>query len=184
MKKLLGVILLAGAALGACNKGEESNWDKYREWRELNNNWVAELQTRTNPDGTPYYKVIVPDWNPGSFILIHYFNDRKETEGNLSPLYTSTTDTRYKLHIHGDVPVDSSDLITKYGPGIYRSQVNANVKGWAVAMMDMRCGDTAEVVVPYGVGYGAQERGSMPPYTTLRFNVRLVDIPFYEASPY
>lgn len=181
MKKIIGIIALAGIALAACNSTEESTWTKYREWRELNQEWLEELQTKTNPDGTPYYKVLTADWNPATFVLIHYFNDRSETEGNLSPLYTSTTDARYKLHIINDEPIDSSDNITTYGPGIYRSRVNENVVGWGVAMMDMRCGDTAEVVIPYGFGYGAQERGSLKPYSTLRFNVRLVDIPYYEV---
>jgi FKBP-type peptidyl-prolyl cis-trans isomerase FklB len=49
--------------------------------------------------------------------------------------------------------------------------------------MDMRCGDTAEVVVPYGLAYGSQDRGTIKPYSNLQFNIRLVDIPNYETIP-
>ena len=80
-------------------------WEEYAQWRESNEAWLKEQQALKNPDGTPYYKVIVPDWNPGSFVLIHYFNDRSETEGNLSPLYTSTIDTRYTLYLYNDTRV-------------------------------------------------------------------------------
>ena len=48
----------------------------------------------------------------------------------------------------------------------------------------MRCGDTAQVVLPYGVAYGSQNLGDIPPYSNLRFNIRLVDIPYYEKPPY
>lgn len=186
MKKILFFITLLGtlAAVVACNDDEQSTWDKYADWRELNNAWLAELQAKTNADGTPYYKVVVPQWNPANFILIHYFNDRAETEGKLSPLYTSYTDTRYVVHNCQDLGIDSSTLLTNAGvKGIYRSQVSANVQGFSAAVMDMRCGDTAEVIVPYGLAYGAQERGIIKPYSTLRFNIRLVDIPYYETIP-
>lgn len=190
MKKIFLLIAVVSAFTAAvaitssCNSDEQTVWDKYADWRELNNNWLAEMQLKTNPDGTPYYKVIVPSWNPATFVLIHYFNDRAETEGNLSPLYTSFTDVRYMLHNCEDEPLDSSTLVTQTGvQGIYRSQVSANIQGFSIGLMDMRCGDTAEVIVPYGLGYGSQLRGDILPYSNLRFNVRLVDIPNYETLP-
>ncbi|MDE6277876.1 MAG: FKBP-type peptidyl-prolyl cis-trans isomerase [Muribaculaceae bacterium] len=186
MKKLLiAIALIAGLSAGwSCSNDEQTTWDKYKDWRELNNAWLAEMQTKTNPDGTPYYKVIIPEWNPATFVLIHYFNDRAETEGKLSPLYTSFTDTRYKLHDCNGTGIDSSTFVMQTGvQGIYRSQVSGNVQGYAIALMDMRCGDTAEVLVPYGLGYGAQNTGTILPYSNLRFNIRLVDITNYETLP-
>lgn len=186
MKYIIG-ILAAFAAIGfasSCNSDEQTTWEQYAEWRETNATWLKEQQELKNPDGTPYYDVIVPDWNPGSFVLIHYFNDRAETEGNLSPLYTSTIDTRYTLHLCNDTRVDSSGYNTDPAPGIFRTKLNSTVQGWTIALTDMRCGDTAQVIIPYGVAYGAQNLSSIPPYSNLRFNIRLVDIPFYEKPPY
>ena len=184
MKKLPFIIILLAVIAVACAKGEESTWDKYKDWREVNNNWLAEQLSRTNPDGTPYFQKIVPDWNPGAFVLIHYFNDRAETEGKLSPIYTSTVDVRYMLHLYNDTPVDSSSNLTQNGPGIFRCRLNEMIQGWAMAIPDMRCGDTAEIIVPYGVAYGAQTQSGMNPYSNLRFNVRLVNIAHLESSPY
>ena len=187
MKKLLiAIVLLTGLGAGwtSCNNDEQTTWDKYKDWRELNNEWLEEMQSRTNPDGTPYYKVIIPSWNPATFVLIHYFNDRAETEGNLSPLYTSYTDTRYVLHDCNGAGLDSSTNLSQTGlKGVYRSQVSANVQGFAIGVMDMRCGDTAEFIVPYGLGYGSQVIGTITPYSNLQFNVRLVDIPYNETIP-
>ena len=185
MKKLLylplALLLLAGAG---CKDEIKTTWEEYADWREANATWLAEQELRTNPDGTPYYTKIVPDWNPGAFVLIHYFNDRSETEGNLSPLYTSTIDTRYTLYLYNDTRVDSSAYNTDPAPGIFRTRLNNTVQGWAMALTDMRCGDTAQVVLPYGVAYGSQNFGDIPPYSNLRFNIRLVDIPYYEKPPY
>ncbi|MDE7125880.1 MAG: FKBP-type peptidyl-prolyl cis-trans isomerase [Muribaculaceae bacterium] len=47
----------------------------------------------------------------------------------------------------------------------------------------MRVGDTAEVLIPYSMAYGMSGSGSIPPYSNLRFNVRLVDIVNYETRP-
>ena len=185
MKKLLPAIASLFILACACSKDEQSTWDEYTDWRDANNQWLTEMQAKKNPDGTPYYSTIVPSWNPGAFVLVHYFNDRKETEGNLSPIYTSTIKVRYQLHLYDGTPVDSSDNITQYGAkGIYQCRINQTIQGWGIALPDMRCGDTAEVIVPYGVGYGAQSQGSMKPYSNLRFNIRLVDIPHLESTPY
>ncbi len=186
MKKITAVITLLIAVLASCNNDDEqSTWDKYTEWREINRSWLDEMEARTNPDGSKYYQVIHPDWNPGAFVLLHHFNDPTENAGKLSPLYTSTIDVRYKLHLCDGTPVDSSDLITSYGtPGIYRARLNQLVQGWAIGLTKVHCGDSVELIVPYEVGYGSSSTGIILPYSNLRFNIRLVDIPYYEAPPY
>lgn len=184
MKKLLAIAGAAFILAAACTTSEESTWQQYTEWRDANNAWLTQLQNKKDADGNPYYRTIIPAWNPGSFVLIHYFNDRAETAGNLSPLYTSTVDTRYEVHLYDGTGVDSSTLQTAYGPGIYRAQLNRLVPGWGVALSEMHCGDTAEVIVPYALAYGNNSMGSVKPYSNLRFNIRLVDIYRYETSPY
>lgn len=186
MKKVLYIAIFAmlGAAF-ACNDDEKSTWEEYTDWREANNAWLVQQQARKNTDGTPYFKTIVPEWNSGSFILIHYFNDRAETEGNLTPMSTSTVDTRYNLHLYDGTPIDSSANVTSTGvKGIFRSQVNSLIPGWGVALSDMRCGDTVEVIIPYQLAYGSQSSGDLKPYSNLQFNLRLENVYLYEATPY
>lgn len=185
MKKLLLIITVATLAgvFAACNDDDnQSTWDTYADWRELNDAWIKEQQARRNPDGTPYYTQLVPSWNPSTFILIHYFNDRALTEGNLSPLYNSTVDVRYVGRDCQGAGFDSSTLATAYGPGIQRFACNGVIQGWSIALMDMRVGDTCEIVVPYGAGYGASVSGTLKPYSALQFNLRLADIYAYETN--
>lgn len=183
MKKILAIIAAMIVLLCACNNDDKTTWDEYTDWRDVNAAWLAEMQSRTNDDGTPYYTTVVPDWNPGAYVLMHFFNDRSLTEGKLSPLYNSTIAVRYQLHLYDGTGVDSSDNVTAYGiPGVYRTPLNATIQGWGIALPQMRCGDSAEVIVPYNVGYGASSSGAIKPYSTLRFNIRLVDIPNYETK--
>lgn len=185
MKKILPIFIalfVAAVALPGCNDSDDDNYD---DWRELNDAWLKELQARRNPDGTPYYKTVVPVWNPGAYVLIHYFNDRAETADNLTPLYTSVVDVIYKGYDCEGEPFDSSMTATAYGrKGVQRFQCNATIQGWAIALEDMHVGDTAEVIVPYAMAYGSTGGGVIKPYSTLRFNMRLYDIYRYEANPY
>lgn len=187
MKKLplILALLIAGTWCFSSCSGDDNDSiaEIYTEWNALNEAWIKEQQARTNPDGSPYYQTIVPDWNTSAYVLIHYFNDRSLTEGNLSPLYTSTVDTRYHLSLYNGVAVDSSTNISTYGPGIFRTKLSEVIAGWSIALSDMRCGDTAEVVIPYAQGYGVSTTSSIAPYSNLKFNIRLVDIPYYEVNP-
>lgn len=185
MKNLLLIItlaLLAGIAAACHDNEQQTTWDEYADWRELNDAWILEQQSLTNPDGTPYYTKIVPAWNPSTFILIHYFNDRALTAGNLSPLYTSVVDVRYVGRDCTGAGFDSSTLATAYGPGIQRFACNGTIQGWSIALQDMRVGDTCQIIVPYGAAYGAQSTGTIKPYSSLLFNMRLTDIYSYEGA--
>lgn len=186
MKRLpliLALIIAGTWFFTACSDDDsDSVAVAYADWHEKNEAWIKEQQTRTNPDGSPYYTTLVPAWNNQAYVLIHYYNDRTLTQGNLSPLYTSTVDTRYHLSYYEGTPVDSSTNISTYGPGIFRTQLSAVVEGWSIALMDMRCGDTAEVIVPYAQAYGVSTTTGILPYSNLKFQIRLVDIPYYEVN--
>lgn len=159
----------------------ETTWDAYETWRKENNEWYNAKRELKNADGTPYYKTLSPEWYPESGVLIHYFNDRKLTEGNLSPLMTSTVDMVYIGRLYNDTIFDSSYSNTaSYGDSIFRTQPNSVIDGWQIALNDMRVGDTCEVIIPYPQAYGSSGQGSIPPYSALRFNMKLVRIAAYE----
>lgn len=185
MKKLplLFIFAFASIIVVSCSPGEDSAWDEYEDWRITNETWFAEQQNRTDADGSKYYTALVPAWDTSQCVLIHYFNDRKLTEGNLSPLYTSTVDVKYKGSLYNDVPFDSSYTNTAaYGDSLYRTQCNQVIQGWTVALEDMRVGDSCEVIIPYSLAYGAQNSGLIKPYSALKFHIKLVDIPFYQIK--
>lgn len=186
MKRLAFTTLIIAALslLPSCGGDDTTTqlYNAYQEWAEKNEAWLIEQQALTNDDGTPYFETVVPSWNPAAYVLVHYYNDRAETAGNLSPLSTSTIDTRYILHYYNGTAIDSSYTQTTYGPGIFRTQLSSVITGWTIAFETMHVGDTCEIVIPYQWAYGTTST-SILPYSNLKFNVRLVDIPYYEKSP-
>lgn len=180
MKRLLYLVsLLIGVSASLISCGDDGNqWTDYAEWRNTNNSWYLEQMDLKNPDGTPYYTVLNPDWYENSGVLIHYFNDRSKTVGNLSPMITSQVSVKYKGMLYNGAVFDSTTVAT--ADSVRTFALSSLVNGWKVALTDMRVGDTCEVVMPYTMGYGAQGTTGINPYTTLKFGIKLVDIPAYE----
>ncbi|MDE6146105.1 MAG: FKBP-type peptidyl-prolyl cis-trans isomerase, partial [Muribaculaceae bacterium] len=56
------------------------------------------------------------------------------------------------------------------------------IAGWVIAMEQMRVGDRVEVLVPYEAAYGSSSVGKILPYSVLRFEMELRDIPAYEIK--
>lgn len=182
---------MAGLALTCtlfCSCNEESDiYDKsdYSGWKDTNQAWLNEQLNRVDANGRPYFSKIVPVWNPAAYVLIHYFNNTDETAGNLVPLLTSTVDVRYRVALCDGTPVDSSSNVVTPVPGALRVQLSdlGLISGWKIALTHMHVGDTCEVVIPYLQAYGESGYGTIKPYSNLQFNLRLVDIPYYEVRP-
>ena len=87
----------------------------------------------------------------------------------------SATD-RVKVHYHGtlidgtvfDSSVDRGEPIT-FG-------LNQVIKGWTEGVQLMPVGSKFKFYIPQELGYGAQQAGSIPPYSTLIFEVELLEI--------
>lgn len=184
MKKLLYLLgaLACSAALWSCNDDDDyvDYWTEYASYREANEEWLAEQEKLTAEDGTPYYERLVPSWDKGAYILIHWFNDRSETAGNLQPYLTSTVTTKYNGYLYDDTLFDTSENNTD---GTYTTAVDSVIDGWQIALQNMHVGDTVQILVPYASAYGANENGKIKPYSALRFNIRLADIPGLEVKP-
>ena len=116
-------------------------------------------------------------------MLIRYLNDRSLTAGNLSPLLTSTVDVKYIGRLYTGEAFDSSYNQKANGDSIFRTSLTGLIQGWQIALVNMNVGDSVEIIIPYNMGYGGSQTGIIKPYSTLIFNLKLVDIPYYEVRP-
>lgn len=167
------------AVLTACDDDDDltTTWEKYAEWRNKNETWLNSQTSLTGPDGKPLFTKIVPTVNPSGIVYMRWFGDRNANNANLQPLYTSTVTVNYAVYLYDGTRVDSA--------ANYTVQLNSQslIPGWATSIQQMHVNDTVEVLMPYNVAYGASGSGEVLPYSTLRFNLRLVDIPNYETRP-
>lgn len=174
-KTLLPLLVLAalGAMVGACNSDDNDSSKKdYTDWQKFNENWLIEQVARLNDDGTPFYTRCQMPTDPQAYVYMHTIGDVHSE--NLQPLYTSTTKVNYTLTLANDSVVDKG---TNFVSMLSSSSL---ITGWGIAIMQLHVGDSAQFVLPYSVGYGATGSSMVKPYSNLRFNIRLVDIPGYE----
>lgn len=51
----------------------------------------------------------------------------------------------------------------------------SEVPGFREALLKMRQGERFEFYIPYEIGYGKKGEGNIPPYTTLKFQITLLE---------
>lgn len=179
MRKLLYLLPLLIPALTGC-LDNESDTD-YTEWRQKNDEYVSRMEALTE-NGQKVYTRIVPSWSPGNFVLVKWHNDRSLTAGNLSPLSNSIVNIKYELEDIDGKKLGDSYSSTSYGDSIYQSRPNQNIVGMWAALTSMHVGDSVTLVIPSGSGYGNSNMGTIPPFSTLIYRVKLKGIPAYEKN--
>lgn len=187
MKKFAYIViaLLSASFMTSCF--EETTWEKYKDWRDVQNDWLKEELAKTDENGKPYYETVSDNFDKNAIVYMHFYNDRNATKDNLTPLYTSTIDAKYHGSFYNGTPFDSSYLSVSPADSVIRFGVSDVVSGWSIALMNMHVGDSVRVIVPYNVGYGESGRSSssgttIPPYTLMVFQIKLTDIPKYDIK--
>jgi FKBP-type peptidyl-prolyl cis-trans isomerase len=148
MKKISLFLLISIALLsGACKE------DNYQDWKIMNANWLdAHLDSlsaagfSTAPSGL-MYKIIEPGYQ------------RHPNEG-------SVVEVKYTGKLIDNSVFDSQDNSV-----FYLSQL---IYGWREGLKMLQDGGRIELVIPYELGYGTEGSAAIPPYSVLRFDVRLV----------
>ena len=158
---------LALVFLPSCLGDSDTPGYDYSEWYMLNQQYVDSIEQVTE-NGALVYKKIVPVWDKSIFVLMKWINNPEENTNELTPLSTSTITVKYTLTtVEGDT-LDANSS--------YQLQPCNMVTGFWAAVTNMHVNDTVNVVIPYAAGYGDSGYGSVPPYSTLIFGIRLDSI--------
>jgi len=73
--------------------------------------------------------------------------------------------------------IDGTEFDSSYKTGKpARFRVNQVIRGWTEALQLMSVGSKWKLYIPQELGYGAADQSNIPPYSTLIFEVELVEI--------
>lgn len=178
-KVVPGAMMLgSGLLLTSCFDDGDSKAETYKEWKERNEQYLTNAMDSTDVDGGPFYEMIIPSWAPNTYVLIHWHNDRSLNQNNLSPMDNSTVSITYELF-----DIDGKELSTSFTnpDSLYTSKPSSNIIGVWAGLTHMNVGDSVTMVIPSQAGYGEYSNGSIPPYSTLIYYIKMKAIPAYEV---
>ena len=100
-----------------------------------------------------------------------------------TPIYTDDVAVHYRAHLLPSLSYASgyqfdSSYYGTFSPNIAEPtvlSVNGVIVGFSTALQHMRRGDHWRITIPYQLGYGTSDYNSIPAYSTLIFEIRLVD---------
>ncbi|MDP4268300.1 MAG: FKBP-type peptidyl-prolyl cis-trans isomerase [Bacteroidota bacterium] len=106
-----------------------------------------------------------------------------EKKNGIKPTNGDYVLVHYTGKLENDTVFDSS--YKRGEPFKFRLGKGMVIKGWDEGIALMGKGDKATLVIPPQLGYGSQNMGTIPPNSTLIFDVELVDvIPVEKIKPY
>ena len=195
-KWFLPLYLLAFLPLLSCSESDEVD-PEFENWQQRNDAYFEEqyqshyanMMFQEPVSRTTY---VFPGWGqPSSKSLEEVAHNKcilvdvvtKGLEIGGTPLYTDTVKVNYRgrliptTHYPEGYEFDRSYLTT-YDPDVdvpYQTAVSNLVDGFSTALQHMHRGDLWHVIVPYDLGYGSSEKSEIPAYSTLVFDIELVD---------
>jgi peptidylprolyl isomerase/FKBP-type peptidyl-prolyl cis-trans isomerase FklB len=159
--------------LASCDKDDDDN----NEWRTANEAAFSNVATSTE------YRAVTTPQGPGTI----YAKALQSGTGTETPLSTSRVKVLYYGRFYEGTVFDlgSGEVDS---PAYFPSKTSTNytnngvISGFSIALQNMHIGDKWEIWVPWDLGYGASGSGSIPGYSTLIFEVELLDFEMYPAE--
>ena len=159
MYKYLLVIAAIAASLfffSSCNK-DNGDFD-VEEWKTSNLEFLnenAKIESVVVTNSGLQYQVI-----------------SEGKENGKSPTANDFVRCNYKgMFINGQI-FDSTYL--DGNPALFK--LSNVIRGWVEGLQYMKEGDRFRFVIPYDLGYGASGYATIPPYSTLIFDVELLEV--------
>lgn len=147
----------------------QDNWADHCNWRAFQSYSLGQGSTANSMDDTIYVKVIRS--GNGSGCPLSTDSVRVFYAGRLMPSES------YKDGIMFDHSGQSNVMnnIFDHQTGAPASfSVSGKVRGFATALQYMHIGDLWQIYIPYKLGYKESSSGSVPAYSTLVFDVELL----------
>lgn len=193
----LAVALFAVFGLASCSE-EDDTVEEFPNWQARNDAFFNSLTDSVlnllelNPARTDWKRI--KSWSKSDsiegsnsdYIIVKVIEEGDPASA--TPLYTDTVTVHYLGRLLPSVSYPYGYVFDQSYYGNYYDEVskplqmaignsggNMLVDGFATALQHMRRGDHWMVYIPYQLGYGSQSQTGVPAYSTLIFDLRLVD---------
>lgn len=193
----LAVALFAVFGLASCSE-EDDTVEEFPNWQARNDAFFNSLTDSVmnllelNPARTDWKRI--KSWSKSDsiegsnsdYIIVNVIEEGDAASA--TPLYTDTVTVHYLGRLLPSVSYPYGYVFDQSYYGNYYDDVskplqmaignsggNMLVDGFATALQYMRRGDHWMVYIPYQLGYGSQSQTGVPAYSTLIFDLRLVD---------
>lgn len=201
--RLTGVLCLCGMLFSAgifasCTENKDEV-EEFANWKSTNDTYWQKLYTATEQKikaGDTSWKLILNytlqgqqansgatlSYRPEDYIIVHV----EETgTGTVNPIYSDSVAVHYKGQLIPSTTYTAGLIFDKsWSRDVFDAStsrpahlhVGSVVDGFATALQQMHKGDHWTIYIPYQLGYGSSKTGSVPAYSTLIFDLRLVGI--------
>lgn len=193
----LAVALFSVFGLASCSE-EDDTVEEFPNWQARNDAFFNSLTDSVmnllelNPARTDWKRI--KSWSKSDsiegsnsdYIIVNVIEEGDAASA--TPLYTDTVTVHYLGRLLPSVSYPYGYVFDQSYYGNYYDDVskplqmaignsggNMLVDGFATALQHMRRGDHWMVYIPYQLGYGSQSQTRVPAYSTLIFDLRLVD---------
>ncbi len=151
--KLFIALLVILLTFNACEK-QETSYQKLQKEQELLNQYIIDsnITTEPKPSGLYYIETLAGSGEKvtaGRLIAVKY--EGKFIDGT----------------VFDKSGVEPFEFLAGYGEVI---------RGWDEAVMYMKDGGKATLIIPSTLGYGPYGQGSIPGYTTLLFDIEITNV--------
>lgn len=181
--------------MASCSENVEDE-NEYPDWQKTNEEWYDSffksskaLADSGNPDW-----MIIRNWsyqpNTATSADDHIVvNVLQHGTGSGCPLYTDSVRVHYRGRLlptknYPDGYVFDQSYTGEFSPETCvptKFAVSGVCDGFSTALQNMRIGDHWVVYIPYKLGYGKDEQGSVPGYSTMIFEIYLAA--YYRPGP-
>ncbi len=171
LNSLLLLPLLLFAFFATSCLDTQTTAEQYADWKTKN-----EAYFNSYNDSVGYNKLTIPANRGGGIVLYKVLKEGDATSG--SPMYNDTVIVHYRGKLIDGTIFDESyegdTAVWDNNENPRSFALDRVVKGWTESFMQMHIGEKRRIIIPWTLGYGESGKGTILPYTTLIFDVKLI----------
>ena len=179
VKWFLPLFLFSFLPLLSCSESEDEVTNEYANWQTRNEAYIADIAKKCQR-----VKVFTKDQQAEGPVSDYvYYEVLEQGEGGESPYYSDTVRISYRGRL---IPTTSypegfvfdqtyTGQFSWQTTGVSTSLTNGFVDGFTTILQHMHRGDRWRVYIPYQLGYNTTKKDNIPVYSTLIFDIALID---------